>query len=50
MGVPEFPPKSEEWLPAEPPKPPIPRWLYRNVREAVPFRRLRKRPKQVRGF
>jgi len=50
MGVPEFPPKPREWLPAEPPAPPIPRWLYRNVKGAVPFRRLRKRPKQVKGF
>jgi len=39
MGVPEFPPKPKEWLPAEPPAPPIPRWLYQNVRGAVPFRR-----------
>jgi len=50
MGVPEFPPKPREWLPAEPPAPPLPRWLYRNVRGAVPFRgrvkRLQpKRPK-----
>jgi len=43
MGVPSFPPKPKEWLPAEPPAPPIPRWLYRNVRGAVPFRREVKR-------
>jgi len=37
MGVPEFPPKPKEWAPAKPPAPPIPRWLYRNVKGAVPF-------------
>jgi len=37
MGVPEFSPKPKEWIPAEPPAPPIPRWLYTNVRGAVPF-------------
>jgi len=45
MGVPEFPPKPSEWLPAEPPAPPIPRWLYRNVKGAVPFE---KRPRETR--
>jgi len=38
MGVPSFPPKPKEWLPASPPAPPIPRWLYRNVKGAVPFK------------
>jgi len=55
MGVPSFPPNPEEWLPAEPPAPPIPRWLYRNVRGAVPFKREvtrlrpeRPKPKEVK--
>jgi len=37
MGVPRFPPVFEEWLPATPPAPPIPRWLYENIRDAIPF-------------
>ncbi|MBW2560829.1 MAG: hypothetical protein JRE40_08240 [Deltaproteobacteria bacterium] len=36
MGVPSFPPKFEEWLPADPPAPPIPRWLYSNIRDMIP--------------
>jgi len=41
--IPTFPPRWKEWRPCEPPKPPIPVWLYRDIRGAVPFRREVKR-------
>ena len=37
MGVPSFPPKIEELIPATPPAPPLPRWLYENIKGAIPF-------------
>jgi len=50
MGVPEFPPRWEEWRPCEPPKPPIPRWLYTNVRGAVPFEKESREARSKEGI
>jgi len=52
--MPKFPPDLSEWLPANPPAPPIPRWLWKiisggEVKRLDPSRPKPKKVVSLRG-